>query len=155
MKHAKATDRDFDEAISISHALDSVSNVHPTFPETIQRSEDGYSERFYADDPEHCRRLVDHLLGLSARGSLGRVIGCCAVVFDPGNKAVDPDCAWVSHHPQRVNGAALLSRVLDEVQNGGLSEGLLASIQEHLSEEAAGVLALAREAAEAGGTQYV
>ena len=103
MKMAKASDADTNMAMELVNALDLLGQrLAPCMPEAIEKlAEDDESEHFDRHDDEQCGRAMRHLLELTDRASLGRVIWGAVVMLDPCNKLVDPDADTIEHHPDR------------------------------------------------------
>lgn len=112
MKMAKASAQDLDVAMSIAQALESISGQwFSTMPEAIEKPcNDVESERFDIDDPEHCRRVIEHLQQLTRSASLFRVVMGMHTVLAPKNKCVDPDADTIEHHPERLADAKEAAR---------------------------------------------
>ena len=103
MKMAKASEADTNMAMELVNALDMLGQRWaPCMPEAIEKlSDDDESERFDRHNDEQCGRAMRHLLELTDRASLGRVIWGAVVMLDPRNKLVDPDADTIEHHPDR------------------------------------------------------
>lgn len=116
MKMAKASDADIQMAMDLSGALEVLTTWDPVVPTAVKKvanSED--SEPFDCDDREQCVRVLGHLLDLSNRASLARVVWGYAVMLDPRNKCLDPNADNIEHHPEAKAGiAAAQARSLDE-----------------------------------------
>lgn len=95
---AKASDIDIGMALDLSNDLDSLVR-YKSFPESL-RPDCEFSGAFDADNGEHCREVVRHLLQLVRSASLTRVVLGMAVLLDPENKIVDPDKDTLEHHPE-------------------------------------------------------
>lgn len=103
MKMAKASDADTNMAMELVNALDMLGQRWaPCMPEAIEKlGDDDESERFDRHEDEQCGRAMRHLLELTERASLSRVIWGAVVMLDPCNKLVDPDTDTIEHHPDR------------------------------------------------------
>lgn len=103
MKMAKASEADLQMAMELVNALDVLGQRWaPCMPEAIEKlGDDDESERFDRHDDEQCGRAMRHLLELTDRASLGRVIWGAVVMLDPRNKLVDPTADTIEHHPDR------------------------------------------------------
>lgn len=101
MKMAKASQADLDMAMDLCNALESLGQrFAPCMPEAIEKlAPEEDSERFDRDDDEQCGRALRHLLEVTGRASLMRVVWGCAVMLDPLNRCVDPDADTIEHHP--------------------------------------------------------
>lgn len=104
MKVAKASAADLGMAFELMSALEGLSGWDPRVPDAAARFEDdegdeGDGEPLDRDDREQCQRALGHLIDLSQRASLMRVIMGCAVMLDPKNQCVDPDSGAIEHHP--------------------------------------------------------
>ena len=97
MKMAKASQADLDMAMDVCSALDGISAHWPSMPEPISTGSD--DERFYADSPEHCTRVIDYLVKTMQRGSLSRVVWGCVTMLDPRNGLVDPNADTIDRAP--------------------------------------------------------
>lgn len=107
MKMAKASQADINMAMDLTTALEGLTGWGPTVPNEAQKkgtSEEG--EPFDRDDREQCVRVLNHLMDVSERGSLMRVVWGCAVMLDPNNMCVDPEADTLEHHPAAIAGAA-------------------------------------------------
>lgn len=104
MTMAKASEEDLRMAMDLSNALDSLGHRFlPTMPPEIERLEGREdSETFDRDDDAQCGRALRHLLEITERGSLMRVVWGMAVLLDPANKVVDPSSSSLEHHPDTV-----------------------------------------------------
>lgn len=104
MKMAKASDADISMAMDLCAALDLLGQRWcPCMPEAIEQLQgDDESERFDRDNDAQCGRALRHLLDLTDRASLGRVIWGMAVLLDPDNKIVNPKSDVLEHHPDTV-----------------------------------------------------
>jgi hypothetical protein len=107
MKMAKASEADTQMAMDLVNALDLLGQRWaPCMPEAIEKlGDDDESERFDRHDDEQCGRAMRHLLELTDRASLGRVIWGAVVMLDPRNKLIDPDADTIEHHPDRKDSA--------------------------------------------------
>lgn len=103
MKMAKASEADLQMAMELVNALDVLGQRWaPCMPEAIEKlGDDDESERFDRDNDEQCGRAMRHLLELTDRASLARVIWGASVMLDPRNKLVDPNADTIEHHPDR------------------------------------------------------
>lgn len=101
MKMAKASQADLDAAIGICSALEAIDRGF--MPEGFD-TDDGDRADFDIDDARDCRSVLDHLLELVGKGSIGRVVWGMSVLLDPNNQAVDPDLDYIEHHPNRIEG---------------------------------------------------
>lgn len=128
MKMAKASAQDLDAAMSISQALEAISGQwFSTMPEAIEKPpREGESERFDIDNPEHCRRVIEHLQQLTRSASLFRVVMGMHTVLSPRNKCVDPDADTIEHHPERLADAkdAARYRSLRRGQHWSVVDGI-------------------------------
>ena len=97
MKMAKASQADLDMAMDVCSALDGISAHWPSMPEAISTGSD--DERFYADSPEHCARVIDYLIKTMQRGSLSRVVWGCVTMLDSRNGLVDPNADTIERAP--------------------------------------------------------
>jgi hypothetical protein len=102
MKMAKASQADMDMALELVSALEVLGQQWvPCMPEAIEKLEaDDESEPFNCYDDEQCGRALRHLLQLTKRASLSRVVWGMHVLLDPDNKMVDPDADTLEHHPE-------------------------------------------------------
>jgi len=107
MKMAKASEADLQMAMELVNALDVLGQRWvPCMPEAIEElGADDESERFDRHDDRQCGRAMRHLLELTDRASLGRVIWGTVVMLDPSNKLVDPNADTIEHHPDRKDSA--------------------------------------------------
>lgn len=105
MKMAKASEADLDMAMELCGAIDGLTGWGACVPEAIQSVKDPLdSEHFDRDDREQCARVLGHLLDLSTKGSLMRVVWGAAVMLDPRNKCVDPQSDVIALHPDAQAG---------------------------------------------------
>lgn len=111
MKMAKASEADINMAIELANALDVLGQRFcPCMPEAIEQLQgDDESEQFDRDDDKQCGRAMRHLLQLTDRASLFRVVFGMAVLLDPENKIVDPDADTLEHHPDTVTALAAMA----------------------------------------------
>ena len=108
IKMAKASDHDISVAMNLCNALEALTQQwSPHFPQAIAKppSEDD-DEDFDNDNPEHCKRALDHLLELARSASMMRVIWGAAVMLHPRNRCVDPNTDTIEHHPDAAAGFA-------------------------------------------------
>ena len=92
---AKATKEDLEAAMDVVGALESISNWG-VMPGEIA---DADCEAFDAENADQCRRLFDHLVSLTRRGSLFRVVYGMACLLDPVNEIIDPESDTLKVHP--------------------------------------------------------
>lgn len=109
MKMAKASEADLNMAMELVSALDVLGQRWvPCMPEALEKlGDDDESERFDRHDDEQCGRAMRHLLELTDRASLGRVIFGAVMMLDPRNELVDPSADIIEHHPDRKDCARL------------------------------------------------
>ena len=114
MKMAKASEADLNMAMELTSALDVLGQRFcPSMPEAIEQlAEDDEREQFDRYDDEQCGRAMRHLLELTDKASLMRVVFGCVVMLDPRNKCVDPAADTIEHHPDVVNNAKNAERYL-------------------------------------------
>ena len=110
MKMSKATEQDIDAAINLSSFIDSLNSGF--VPESAL--EDGCEhELLHMNDGEQCCRIVESLVGICRKGSVGRVVWGMEVICDPRNEVIDPDADTLEIHPKHLKAAqqrdALLS----------------------------------------------
>jgi hypothetical protein len=98
MKMAKASEADLKMAMDLCTALESFERYR-CFPEAMRPDPDDLAP-FDADNGEHCREAMEHLLTLVRSASLMRVVYGMAVVVDPRNEVVDPDADTLEVHPK-------------------------------------------------------
>lgn len=93
-------------AFDLANAIDGLSGWSPRVPGAVEKLDDpddaDTGEHFDRDDAEQCQRVLGHLIDLSQRGSIVRVIMGCAVMLDPRNQCVDPDKDTIEHHPNTL-----------------------------------------------------
>lgn len=102
MKMAKASEDDLKMAGDLAQAFDSLTQRWgASMPDAIAKPPKGDdAEEFDRDDDEQCGRALRHLLDITERGSLFRVVWGMLVLLDPANKIVDPDADTLEHHPE-------------------------------------------------------
>lgn len=96
MKMAKASIADLNAAHSISQAIESLESGYLPLAMCDENSE----ELVFYDGPKHAEKVVDHLLGIAAQGSLFRVVGGMFVLLDPRNEVIDPEADAIEIHPK-------------------------------------------------------
>ena len=101
MKMAKASEADMNMAMELVGALDVLGQRFcPSMPETIEQLQaDDEREQFDRNDDAQCGRAMRHLLDLTDRASLSRVVWGMSVLLDPRNQCVDPKADTIEHHP--------------------------------------------------------
>lgn len=108
MKVAKASSSDLDMAFDLANAIEGLSGWAARVPEAVEKIDDpndaDMGEPFDPDDSEQCQRVLGHIIDLSQRGSIMRVIMGCAVMLDPRNQCVDPNADTIEHHPHAKAG---------------------------------------------------
>lgn len=108
MKMAKASEADLRMALDLTTALESLERYR-SMPSASQDSADDANEEpepFDRDDPEDCKKALNTLLDIVARGSLFRVTFGMLVLLDPKNKVVDPNKDILELHPDHVKSTA-------------------------------------------------
>ena len=110
MKMAKASQADLDMAADLCAAFSTLTDRWcPAMPEAIATPREGMDlEHFDADNDAQCARALQHLLAISERGSLFRVVMGMSVLLDPRNHCIDPAADTLEHHP--ITKAALAAR---------------------------------------------
>ncbi len=112
MKMAKAGKADLEMAMSLASALDALGQrFFPCIPGPVEHLIDGEeSEPFDRDNDAQCGRALRHLLTISERGSLARVVWGMSTLLDPKNKVVDPAKDTLEHHPDVIAALAALAQ---------------------------------------------
>lgn len=110
MKMAKASQNDLDLAIKITSALEAIERG--LMPNAICEDDED-AEWFDIDDHRDCKRVLEHLLDESEKGSLARVTWGMFILLDPENKLLDPNVDHLALHPD-LSDAGQMRKERDE-----------------------------------------
>lgn len=111
MKMAKASQADLDLAMKITSALEAIERG--LMPDAISEDDEA-AEWFDIDDHKDCKRVLEHLLDESKKGSLARVTWGMFIICDEDNKILDPAVDHLALHPD-LSDAGKMRQERDEL----------------------------------------
>lgn len=110
MKMAKASQADLDLAMKITSALEAIERG--LMPDAISEDDEA-AEWFDIDDHRDCKRVLEHLLDESKKGSLARVTWGMFIICDEDSKILDPAVDHLALHPD-LSDAGQMRKERDE-----------------------------------------
>lgn len=99
MKMAKASERDLEMAMELSHFVEELVDGYVP-KQAMDEDDTDECEWLDFDDREQLVRVIEALTTIAKKGSIFRVTFGMAVVCDPRNELLDPDADTLELHPK-------------------------------------------------------
>jgi hypothetical protein len=93
---AKASKKDIDMAIELTNFVETLAKGF--LPEQIANELD--DDFFDIEDGEACKKVINALLAIVDKGSIGRVTWGMSIICDSENELIDPNAETIEIHPK-------------------------------------------------------